>query len=335
MPTTPIFSKEDAEAARRLGFKFPEKRGQASVPDPTTFVVGYFNPNPFPIHISISSIGYAVDLLNRMDYIVINGKKVNDPLLEQYVGHGRLSREVSKTKVPVVPLPRSEARIASEQSPVTSADGFNRDKDGKIQPTFRPIAAKIIPDSEKIPQLPPPGSATPVIGMSREMAEKLRLVKPTRQIQESNVIDTDGIPASGSHLPEIQYATDIPRPASAPTPPAPAPAAVPAAPDEPEVAQEILQKLNTAAENTGLLETIDAAKLMPRLEESQPATEGAPPAPAPPPNPPVQAAPTAEVKKKFTCSGCGESFPYRSVLERHVRHKHPREYDGIMMAYPA
>jgi hypothetical protein len=73
----------------------------------TTNVKGYFNPNPYRVNVSISELGCSVQP-NTMEFILERGtgRKINDPILDKYVGYRMLSAELSDTPVPVVLIPR-------------------------------------------------------------------------------------------------------------------------------------------------------------------------------------------------------------------------------------
>ena len=357
MATKVFQTAEEEELAKKLGFKMPEKRASDKLPgDPSTYIVGYFNPNPWPVHIVISEVGFSLDLRNKNDFILVNGKKCNDPILEGYVGPGRLARETSKTKVPVIHLPRMVVSNAPRAA-VLEAQSFTAGPDGSVQPVFKPTAT-IIPEGVDIPGLPSAGGF-PVIGMTRELAEKLRLTRPTREIQESPVADNDGTPPSGRDVPYIEYAQDMTpgdvRRAQAAKDAATstrqvvttAPSDVPSevvtslpSPTEPEEIA-ISEAMKTAAQAN--IDVGDVAKLV------SPSSVGVPsipmPAEASPPTLPaevVAAAPPGvsggrpTPDGKFKCPLCDvPAQPFRSGLDRHVRFKHPEKYDEVMAKFPA
>jgi hypothetical protein len=73
----------------------------------TTNVKGFFNPNSYRINVSIPDLGVLVQL-NPMEFILERGtgRKINDPILDKYVGYKMLSAEISDTPVPVVAIPQ-------------------------------------------------------------------------------------------------------------------------------------------------------------------------------------------------------------------------------------
>jgi hypothetical protein len=73
----------------------------------TTNVNGCFNPNRYRVNAWISEPGFSVQL-NPMDFILERrtGRKINDPILDKYVGYKMLSPEISDTSVPIIAIPR-------------------------------------------------------------------------------------------------------------------------------------------------------------------------------------------------------------------------------------
>jgi hypothetical protein len=86
-----------------------------------TNVRGFFNPNPYRINVSILERGVFVQL-NPMEFILERGtgRKINDPILDNYVGYKMLSPEISDTPVPVIAIPRT---AASQPSPLVAGQG--------------------------------------------------------------------------------------------------------------------------------------------------------------------------------------------------------------------
>ncbi|MCX6921814.1 MAG: hypothetical protein NT154_01140 [Verrucomicrobia bacterium] len=83
------------------------KKSDQSIKPLMTNVKGYFNPNPYRVNVSISELGCSVQL-NPMEFILGRGtgRKINDPILDKYVGCKMLHAELSDTPVPVVVIPR-------------------------------------------------------------------------------------------------------------------------------------------------------------------------------------------------------------------------------------
>lgn len=201
--STPFKSPEEAAEAAKLGFKAPTQPKEEALPK-TTKVVGYFNPNAWPISISISTLGISVTLEQSGDYVMMQTEKglvkVNDPILEEYVRARGLAREVTDTPVPVVAFPRTAPRYGDPTTSVSSAEKFEKGPDGRTQAVARPMVTLS-------PDLPPPGRS-PVVGMTRAEAEAAGLIKPTAPVKLGT--KDEGRPVTdGASLPEIEYARDL------------------------------------------------------------------------------------------------------------------------------
>ena len=174
-----------------------------------TSVIGYFNPNDYPIKLDISAHNMVIMLEPKKYIIDRTGHMVNDPLLDSYVGKGRLSRASDpKQQVdivflrPVNPTPTPGQPGTAYTHAVSQATGFQV-RDGRVQPVgMQPTA--VAPA-----QVPPPASYNPVRGMSIEEAKKLKLIRPTKPVPEDyGAEEGTGAPRSGQEIPEIKYATD-------------------------------------------------------------------------------------------------------------------------------
>ena len=206
----------------------------------TTNVIGYFNPNDYPMQIVVAEHNTTLHLNPKKWVTGRDGVSIiNDPILDNYVGKGRLARASDKTKtVPVIRLRGVNATTPDGQTPniyqhpVYSATGFVRDANGQMS------AVMATPTAPQ-PTVPPPVSYNPVRAMSVEQARKLRLIKPTKQVSEDDGIpDTAGLsPIPGDRTPEIKYAVDTIRDAK--------PAIVVAAPLTGDQAS-IIERMNTA-----------------------------------------------------------------------------------------
>jgi len=178
-----------------------------------TNVVGYFNPNDYPMQIVIAEHNLTLQLKSKQWVVDRGGRIVNDPILDKYVGKGRLSRASDKAKlVEVVRLQAINRQVppgqvpANYQHPVYQATGFVRDANGQM------VAVQATSTAPQ-PTVPPPVSYNPVKAMSVEQARKLHLIRPVRQVSEDDgVPDTAGIaPIPGDRTPEIKYAVDTVR----------------------------------------------------------------------------------------------------------------------------
>jgi hypothetical protein len=340
MSNGPFKTAEEAETARKLGFKAPTSaRKAAAITETHSNVIGYFNPNPWPVHIMISELGgLSLTLQQKGDYVLsVDGKKINDPILEQHVGPVGLAREVSTSPVPINYIPRVSAGAPGVPNhPVQEAHGFTRSPSGQMVPVMKPAAHTV---SDSMPTLPQPGQI-PVLGMTREVAEKLRLIKPTRQPVESTIVDSEGVPAHGNALPQIDYAEDMKpgeakRAALNPTPPLNPEMTIPETPTQ----ARVLQELETA-KTVDLLGVTDVSKLAPKLPAETPPPVIQTPTviqAGPAPTQGVQetaVAPPSFAPKSFSCFVDNKSFQYRSMLERHARTKYPDKFDEIMAPYP-
>lgn len=372
---------EDQRLAAQLGFHVPAELKPKPVKplghEEKTNVVGYFNPNPWPLHVSIGVLGIAFELSQKGDYVMleVGGKrvKVNDPILEDYVRPMGLAREVAREKkVPVVSFPKAKLRESTQNS-VHEAKEFVKGSDGRTQAVIKPIAHVIPVNAEQI-QMPAPGEAGPVLGMSREMAEKLRLIKPVNQIRDSGP-DEKGSPMDGKDLPHIEYAEDMnPKqtaeyrklvaaqraqaaaktqaqldaaPAMIPT--AAVPAETPPATDgipleeiaeSPEQLAQLQAMVRSA--DVDLSKLTDVAKLLPQEapaviteSESLPDPDLPEPSIVGGPAEPESLSTSNQSAIRFKCPVCADvGYPFRSGLDRHVRTKHAEQYDAIMNSIP-
>lgn len=189
---------EEAELARQLGFSAPQSPVPAPPKGQTTNVVGYFNSNPWPVHIAISALGISLHIPNRGEFVKDGeGNKVNDPILEQYVGPGQLSRETSASPVPIRMFIRPEQVKDTRTSSIHSASAFVQTPSG-VQPV-------LLNPRDEMPQLPENRSSC--VGMSMEQARKLKLVRPMLDPRTQAPKDTDGQPTPGELLPTLEEAT--------------------------------------------------------------------------------------------------------------------------------
>jgi len=189
---------KEAELARQLGFSAPQNPVPALPKGQTTNVVGYFNSNPWPVHIAISALGISLHIPNRGEYVKdVEGNKVNDPILEQYVGRGQLPRETSSTPLPVRLFVRPVANPETRTSSIHAASAFVQTPSG-VQPV-------ILKPRDEMPQLPE--NRASCVGMSMEQARRLKLVRPMVDPRTQAPKDTDGQPSPGELLPTLEDAT--------------------------------------------------------------------------------------------------------------------------------
>jgi hypothetical protein len=243
--------------------------------------------------------------------------------------------------MPILRIPR-QADETSERPPVQEAEGFSRGAAGQTVPLIK-SNVKIIP-KDNTPQLPPPGKS-PVLGMTIEMARKLGLVKPTREVMESDVKDTEGIPPSGQDIPEIQYAVDMT--------PSQAKKALNPNLVKPETQEQaaVVEQLNSAADMSNITDVSKVFKLTDSSSPNIPETGNPDPVEADVKDDSRDDTETKPIEDdsrddtetkpieadsdlKFVCAADGKRFKFRSGLERYVRRKHTSKYDVLMAPYP-
>lgn len=202
-----------------------------------TNVIGYCNSNDYPINIVIAEHNLSIQLSPKQFVVDRAGRRVNDPMLDKYVGKGRLSRATNPNKqVDVVKMvavnhvsPTGQPAVPYSHA-VSSAQGFVRDQYGQVTP--------VMINTAPAPLVKPPISYNPVRTMSVEEARKLNLIKPTRVVSED--FGADAKAANPGSIPTIQYQTDV------------APAAAKHAPKEvfatPEVAHTQISEQMKAAQ---------------------------------------------------------------------------------------
>lgn len=256
----------------------------------STSTVGYFNPNDYPLQVVISEHNLTLHLQPKQWVVDRTGKLVNDPILDRYVGKGRLSRASDPAKAldvvilqPVNKQPPPGALPNTYQHPVYAATGFVRDGNNQM------IAVQATPTAPQ-PAVPPPVSYNPVKAMTVEEARRLRLIKPVKNVpEEAGVADTAGQPLSGDKTPSIQYAHDLVREKAA----APAqPQAIVAQPMT-EAQAALVNNLHTAT----ALDPESPEFANQAMNQAAKALQGQPaPTVVPPPPPP----PTSAVLEKLT-----------------------------------
>jgi len=167
-----------------------------------TNILGYFNPNPYRVNVAISELGGLAVLLNPMEFILerATGRKINDPILDKYVGFKMLSPEVSDKPVPVVLMPRLAPTIHSQYAVTQGV----RDAQGKWG--LAPANSK---SAQTLVETPPTVTKPSHIGMSMEEARRRGLVgKPRLVPDDYGAVETDGAPTRGDAIPRIKYAVE-------------------------------------------------------------------------------------------------------------------------------
>src|ERR1051326_9561938 len=108
-----------------------------------TNVVGYKNMNNWPLFIAISECNTTIQVPPK-DYARDRGGQIiNDPVLDNYVGRGMLTKEVGTKAIPLLRIVASPSSVPvsghagaptqpqpGSTSPVIQAVGFTRDARG-------------------------------------------------------------------------------------------------------------------------------------------------------------------------------------------------------------
>lgn len=167
----------------------------------TTKVVGYFNPQKYPIFIEISEINLKAELAPNAYIRDRHGKYINDPIFESYCHSKGLARATAPEAVPIRLVPR----FVKSQRPtaaVSQATGFSREKGGRTVPNFAPAAA---------PAQEVPANKRSHTGMTIETARKLGLIGKPRLIPEDYGAEdsSDGHPKSNA-IPTIKHSIESP-----------------------------------------------------------------------------------------------------------------------------
>ena len=174
---------------------------------PKTKVIGYFNPNDYPLNVQISAINGSIRL-DPDQWIVNKVGVVNDPMLDRYVKKGSLSRALGKADVEINYLvaPSSTPRPAVQGNPVRQATAF-KNQGGHMVAVMAPLP-------EANPNFVAPQLSKPAItSMSMAEARRLKFVKPVREVPEDyGATDGSGSPVSAP--PDMIYAKDAPIPNS-------------------------------------------------------------------------------------------------------------------------
>jgi hypothetical protein len=144
------------------------KRDDQPIRPLTTNVKGYFNPNPYRVNVTISEPGCSVQL-NTMEFILERGtgRKINDPILDKYVGYKMLSPEISNPPVPIIVIPRIAAPqpsslVAGQVNPSAARLPTSGTASGNPEPVRLPPARQSraqLPSSAQRSHPPQPSSA--------------------------------------------------------------------------------------------------------------------------------------------------------------------------------
>jgi hypothetical protein len=310
----------------------------------STKVVGYFNNNRWPVIISISAVNVNLTVSPRVpgrnDNYVIDrdtGKKINDPLLERFVGPDMLSRETSKTEVPLLLFPRPVQHVTdAHQHGVASSNQVIKDSRGIVQDSsFDGVIAR----NTGVPGGGPSNSGHSVATYTVEEAVKKRIFRPVIIPDDSNAPkETDGQPARGDNLPPLMVARDATpaearRLAESGQVRMETPVRMVNKNDPPPAAPEKAGEEEHEIEVDDSTPVIDVGAQLKSLQAKLDVPEVAPPAPlvapvAPPV--PVRTGPASR-PDKFVCSADGRSFKKKGYLLNHVK-KHFADREKELMA---
>jgi hypothetical protein len=168
----------------------------------TTNVVGYFNPNSWPIYIEISELNIKCELKPGQYIRDRAGNYINDPVFDDYVQPKGLSKATGDAPVPVNFVPRFVKTVRPAHS-VTQATSFVRQPDGTVVPSYAQNPNVAAPEI--------PANKCPHIGMTVEKARQLGLIGKPRIVPEDyGVTDSTGAPTASKDLPGIKYSIESP-----------------------------------------------------------------------------------------------------------------------------
>lgn len=168
----------------------------------TTLVVGYFNPNSWPIYIEISELNIKCELKPGQYIRDRAGNYINDPVFEDYVQPKGLSRATGDAPVAVNFVPRFVKTVRPAHS-VTQATSFVRQPDGTVVPSYAQNPSAVAPEI--------PANKCPHVGMTVEKARQLGLIGKPRIVPEDyGATDTTGAPTPSKDLPGIKYSIESP-----------------------------------------------------------------------------------------------------------------------------
>lgn len=314
---------------------------QPAITQSTSDVIGYFNANSWPVNISISSLGRSFNL-SPGGYVVDEaGRKVNDPIFENYVGPMQLSREWSPAPITILRVvPTAVVTPSAGTSPVHEASSFVRDSAGNTRPVLKTPAASQVSKA----------SSSPVTGMTMDEARRLRFVRPTIEPNDDAPEDTAGTPADLSGVRPIEYARDAsPKDLRRRTPANMAVTSVPDehVPDNHELV-DVTKILAAAARNVSEVSAPPVvASVPPVVAVSEPVLPPETPQSRTPlttlPQPDLDGPETQSSnpramsesdEKRFVCSVDGKGFDFRSQLARWAKRKFPERFEEIMRPYP-
>jgi hypothetical protein len=272
-----------------------------------TKTVGYLNPNNWPVVVNISAVNVNVMVESKKFVLDREGRKINDPLLENYVGPGMLVRESTKADVPLILFPRVEVPQPSSNPGFGASNKVDKNDRGIVQDSSYANAG----------QPSAPTHSASIKTYTVEEAFRLGVVKPL--LPTNSAAPTADVHRVGDPIPDIDSETpreakpgevrrlvgkSAPKPAAAPTP----------------APQVELSEAELAAKSEALLKSLGADS-MPSLEDLED-QEGEDEKPTVPETP---------KKGVFVCAADGREFPRKDRLIAHVR-KHFPEREKELLA---
>jgi hypothetical protein len=309
----------------------------------TTRVVGFFNPQAYPVGINSSQLGLSMTIKPKEFVLDRSGQKINDPRLEAYVAPGMLAREMSAADVPVrtimsglgaqtaQSISPSTGFTATNKTPPISTPGNAKARQAIAKPAPTPPAAK-----------QPPANGNPVRAMSVDDAKRLGYIRPTHKPVEGPKDDAMN-PQSAIGAPPIEFARDVPgkNPAAKPAPVviekkdgvvAQLIETAKVDYDDPNLIVNVAKSvMKPEATKPAAVEPVGDPADDPRFTEVQsPASSKAAELPDPGTDDDSVDASTA----RFICHLDGRGFDYRSQLERWAKRKYPAQVAEIMAPYP-
>lgn len=149
----------------------------------TTRVIGYRNPNDFPVQINLSSLGMTLTLPPKAYVVDRKGVKINDPALEKLVRPGGLTRDEGKAAIPIIFVQRP-GQVEENRSQFSFAGTRNPKIDGH---------GKILEMPEKATSGTGSVMKNPVSGYSIEEARRLKLVNTPRDLPLATDVREDRV----------------------------------------------------------------------------------------------------------------------------------------------
>jgi hypothetical protein len=338
-----------------------------------TNTVGYYNGNKWPIHLVISELNVTLHLKTGEYILDTKGRKINDSFFDKYTRPLQLSKELSKNgEVDLIAVPRvtSTSQATGHQHSVRAVTKFTEDAKGQRVPVMpAPVVTKVnnvntpthqgmsveearkrglIGKAREIPEdygitdtsgRPVDVSQAPPIKYAMESTPRIRQAEnlPVELTQIDDKIDPAQAAARAqlvtglnkSATLNVESATGFMNESTAH---APGQNVVPATSPQPQIEAPAVEA-----------EVIDEALPQPNIfAPGQVAVATPAPVPDPlataranakKPLPTKQAAP--KNAKPFVCNEDGQSFQYRSQLEKYAKAKHPTKVDSILAPYPA